>query len=197
MTTLPDARTFRHAKIGEIIVAWNSVEYLARNMLSHIAGGGPSALALTANLGNVAVKEGLDVLANEILTGSFQDHVFHFGKMFDCLREHRNWTVHGVIAIAKNSSGETIGISQMESARSRLVLHQKHTTIDELEELLSHIKALNLYGGNILFSEDLTGIPQISAPRLSLLEKPPLPDRLQKPRLFLRDVKHPPESSPG
>jgi hypothetical protein len=183
------------AALGGMVVAWNRVEQSAQIMAVGLMGGGDKPDAVISNLGNVALREAIETLANEFAPADTAAHILHFTKCFDALREHRNWLVHSVLLLGTNDAG-VVGVQQALSARQRIVLHQGTVTREEITKRTKQIEELDRYGGHII--AHLWGLPQEVLPQglpLSLREKPPLPDRLQKPRQFRPDAKRPPGST--
>ena len=178
------------AKLGEFVVQWNHVEAITQMMLRNLAGSGFKADILIANLGNVAPREAIVTLANEFSEPLIRDHIIHYCKFFDHVREHRNWIV------SWRSCASTVGRSRVGrypeclSVGVRLVSHQSFTGADEIVARTQDTVTLQQYGTQLLaelgaFDKDPPGFQPLSS-----LEKPPLPERLQKPRLFLLDALH-------
>src|SRR3954469_22868987 len=156
----PKYQTFA-ATLGELVIHWNGLEKLIISIVSELAGGGPETQVLTANLGNVALREALVTLGNETADDALKPHIQHFGEFFDRLREHRNWLVHSVVALAEQN-GVVIGISSTQSARVRLLLHQKLTQIEELQTCIQWAETLSWYGTALFL--DLLRVPSDKLP---------------------------------
>jgi hypothetical protein len=172
------------AHLGEVIVKWNHLEANTQVLLTAIVGGGDRISILTANLGNVALKEAITTFANEFASDEFKPHVLHYAEFFDRLREYRNWFTHSILAIGRTESGEAMGLSQTISAKRRLTLHQKPTGLAELSEFLDWLDTAHRFASELLcVVYEMPGTKPLDS-----VTKPDLPDRLQRPRLYLRDV---------
>ncbi|MBZ9861456.1 hypothetical protein [Mesorhizobium sp. CA12] len=176
-------------RLGLLVVKWNRLEANAQLMLYGLGGGGETIEALTANMGTVALTDGLRTLGAEFAPEMAKEHITHYLDLFDRIRAYRNHYVHGV-RIMELRDEKPVGLSQSVSAKSRLVFHQTTITEDDLQETINHINAANVYGTDITATIWMGGKPDkslLAARGASFLQKPPLPDKLQKPRLFLLD----------
>ncbi|NKM59274.1 hypothetical protein GFL21_33195 [Rhizobium anhuiense] len=185
------------AKIGEILLDWNVLEATIELITYRLAGGGNHIDVLTAHLGNVAMTDALKTLANEFGPEDLRDDILHTADLFDRLREYRNYYVHGIRLLAHkgDTSGPIVGLSQSTTAKSRLRLHQAMIGIEDLQKLDADLVTAKRFAdwivGKLWGVEELPGVAQPSQPP----EKPPLPDRLKKPVLFLLDVSRSPQAS--
>jgi|SRR6185437_2030581 len=173
--------------LGALVVQWNHAEALLNALLSYLSGGGARIEILAAHMNTVAVCQALRTLANDKLTDDdVAPHVIHYADCFERLREYRNYYVHGIKAVGI-SEGEAVGIAETVTARQRWTLHQLVLSIDDLRQTILLLTDLVRYGSNIMAHLMWThnkSLP-ISEENRSLSEKLPLPDKLQKPRLFL------------
>lgn len=184
-----------YALLGELVIQWNYTESLAGFLLSGLAGGGDKTRILTSGLGNVALKEALLTFSNEFAEADLRAHINHFCDYFDRMREHRNWLIHSITMLGYDEGGNAVGMSQSTKAKGRLVLHHKLTREADLSECIKHLLELHCYG-NLLVPHVCGFDKPLPQPRpLSSIEMPPLPDKLQKHPLFLRDVVPQPPSS--
>lgn len=184
--------------LGLLVVKWNRLEANAQLMLYGLGGGGERIEALMAHMGTVALTDALRTLGAEFSPELIKPHIAHFLKLFDLIREYRNHYVHGV-RILEILDDKPVGLSQSVSAKARLVFHQTTITEDNLKAMIGHINAASVYGADITAVIWMGGKPDrdfVKARGASFLQMPPLPERLQKPRLFLLDEGPQPRSFP-
>lgn len=175
--------------LGILVVEWNHAESLLNTLLSFLSGGGTRVAILTAHMNTVAVCQALRTLANEKLADDdVAPHVLHYTDYFDRLREYRNYYIHGIKAVGF-SEGEAVGIAETVTARERWTLHQLTLSVHDLRQSVELIIDLVRYGSKIMSHLMWTHNNSLPIPEQhrSLSEKPPLPEKLQKPRLFLLD----------
>lgn len=176
-------------KLGLLVVEWNRLEACAQLMVYGLAGADERVDILTAHMGTVSLTDALRTLSTECGPAKAKPHIEHFLALFDRIREYRNHYVHGLRILASDKDGNPVAMSESQSAKARLVLHQATIAENELQACIDHIDATLQYAGHILTL--LWGADKVVGAKLgaSFLQKPPLPDRLQKPRLFRLDAK--------
>ncbi|MGV0878038.1 hypothetical protein V6767_12910 [Martelella sp. FLE1502] len=198
MHKAPDAEEQKLlASIGNVVVDWNALEASMELLVYTLSGGGKHIDVLTAHMNNTMLLDAFRTLANDFAPEEYRDDLEFIATMFDRLRSYRNYYVHGIKAVTRKGgrSGPPIGVSQSVSARSRLKLHQAVIEIHELEEISRHLNEAKRYV-DLTFGH-LSGIAARPGSKLPSrpLERPQLPDRLQKPILFLLDASRLPPAS--
>lgn len=82
------------------ILFWNQAESKARWLLSGLLGAHETSLALVSDLGSRTLSDALHSTGRGLEDESLKGHVLHFSKGYDCLCQHRNLYVHGLMALA-------------------------------------------------------------------------------------------------
>jgi hypothetical protein len=210
----PDYHTELLAKIGQAVLAWNDLDQLLRNLIVLIAARDAiSVMILTADMSTSAALNALSALAvehsavensvrNRALADQLQrglgkkeaqpivPHMLHLIEYVNLLREFRNFYVHGM----RTPNSDEGFLAQSMTARKRLSLFKQPITARDLETLTREIQKCIQYGGTIGEAINharsyLQDSNQEAAPP-TWPEKPPLPDRLVKPRLILLVPRH-------
>ena len=139
-------------------------------------------------MGNVALVEALETLARELAPQELTDHLLHAKKLFETLREFRNYYMHSASRIGLLDDGKLGVVLEQLTSRRRVSFHKEGMNEQQLAELLDRIHAaanyVRLIWGRLVSIAYRDPAPD---PPLSSREMPPLPDRLKKPRLFLQD----------
>lgn len=190
---LPKDQLHLLARLGEMLLEWNTAEDWLQGLLLNEMGRSDKMQVLTTHMSNVAVTDALRTLAADFSTPEMAPHLTHAAELFDRLREYRNFYAHASIVQWPDTKGARIYLHQA-TARGRFSLSQTFVRGQEIEELIEQCMALSRYASAITGWYPMRGDPDYSQ-SLSSLEKPPLPDRLQKPRLFPQAPKPPPHSS--
>lgn len=176
------------AALGRSVIAWNHFEASIEMIIYGLSGGGKRTDVLTAHMSSVTLANVLSTLANDFSSDQLQPHLLHLVEGFERLREYRNYYFHGIRLIGFTEAGEAEGLAQTTSARSRLTLHQASISIAQLNEFTAACRtALGHASAVITEIWEVSKLPGAELPGLPP-EMPPLPDRMQKPRLFLRDA---------
>lgn len=183
-------------KLGLLVVEWNRLESCAQLMVYALAGADERIDILTAHMGTVSLSDALRTLAAECGPPKAKPHIDHFLALFERIRDYRNYYVHGLRLLVSDKDGRPVAMSQSQSAKARLVIHEGTITDSELQTCIDHIEATLQYAGHIFTL--LWGADKVVGAKLgaSFLQKPPLPDKLQKPRRFRQDGKPQPRSFP-
>jgi hypothetical protein len=193
------------ARLGEMLLAWNSVESWMAGLLTWQIGGGSKMNALTAHIGNVTLTDILRTFAADFSNDIVRPHLVHAAEYFDRLREYRNYYAHGSQMLWPQR-GEALAYLHQATAKGRFALHQTFIAKRHLEFVIAHCETLHDYCSALVTIDDdgivhppprMDRFPEPAAVPPSLLEKPPLPDRLKKPRQFPQEPSHPPQSSEG
>lgn len=174
------------SKLGQIAIEWNNIDALMRLLLSVFIGGGDKTDIITAHMNSPVFINMMKTFTAEYAPKDAQAHFTCLYEFYDRMREYRNYYIHGITNIAYEKD-RPIGFAQSRSARGRLVLHQDSIDLTKLQGCLDNLDTLRaflnrfldefLWGGN---KKDLVGYLPLAS-----IEIPPLPDKLQKPRLFL------------
>jgi hypothetical protein len=174
------------SKLGQIAVEWNNVDALMRLLFSFFIGGGDKTDIVTAHLNSPVFINMMKTFTTEYAPKDVQGHFAHLYEFYDRMREYRNYYIHGIINIAYQED-RPIGFAQSHSAKGRLVLHQESIDLTKLQKCLDRLNSLrgflNRFLDEFLWGGNKTHL--IGYQPLSSIEMPPLPDKLQKPRLFL------------
>jgi len=179
-----------------MLIKWNQAENMLSNLICHLYGLGNHGNILVAHMGNVALKDALTTLSFEFSDDVFRDHITHYLAYFDRVREWRNYYVHGIL-IEAEVAGERGGYIQQMQARGKLAVTQQFVSVADVNRVTEMCETLRAYGGWINL-EPHRRDPTIDflkdQPPLASRDKPPLPDRLTKPRAYLLDGRHRPQS---
>lgn len=178
-----------------MLVKWNQAESMLNNMVCTLFGLGNHGDILVAHMGNVALKDAMATLSFEFSDDVMREHIAHFLDLFDRVREWRNYYVHGIVH-ACVVDGEAAGFIQMYQARGKLALTQQAVTACQIRKVAEWCEALRQYGGwiNLEPIRREGGEFLKDEPPLASRDKPPLPDRLTKPRVNLLDGRRRPLS---
>lgn len=183
-----------YALIGRVVVEWNQTEGRARRLLHEIMGAASDTnYILLAHLGNVAITDAIKAYG-EACPEALADHLKHYCAYFDRLREHRNHYVHGILLVGTEyNKGEAaaVGETQQITARGRLCIAESKVKPDDLRALLASMTELACYDSVLRW--EISGNRPQGAISLTPQRKPPLPDTIQKTRLFPIAEARPPE----
>ncbi len=201
------------AQMGEMLAEWNELEQHLFDLLVILSGSILAGTILAANLQTDSLLKTLKLVASEYdalrqridktlrhkakqkklivkMHGRAVPRVHHLSDYVDRLREYRNYYVHGLRVENKGFYVFT------RSARSRLAAHYESLSVGKIKWLRRRIKIANGYARKIYRSTLDNENPLLSKPP-SWPRKPPLPDKIQKPRLNLLDELPQPLSLPG
>jgi hypothetical protein len=176
-------------QIGDLIVRWNTCEGSLRHLLAHVSGGGVSYDILAAHMTPTALLNAIRTFGNDVVEAPFDEHIEHAAEFFDRLRMYRNYYVHGIHHITADAKGDAVGLANELSARGRLVLHPKEIRIGELIDLMAKMAVFHTYLYHLIhlfqWTKDKTfrTFEEFQVPP----EKPTLPPKLQKPKLYPLD----------
>ena len=185
------------ATLGSLVVCWNHLEASLQSMVYALGGAGSRTDIITAHMGNVALCDALRVLSAEFGDDMLKPHLVHFIELFDRVRTYRNYYVHGVRHLGLDQQGAVVGMSQSISAKTRLILHQETVTEENLKACNLQIEKGRRYADAIISNLWQIDRSLDEEQSLSSLQKPPLPDKLRKPRLPLLGAGRQPQSSEG
>lgn len=194
MATPYDSQKFADmlAGIGEIVVQWNTLESILTLIVWQFTPDEKARL-LTTHMGSSTLCDSARTLANDFTTEPTTGTILHFLEFFERMREYRNYYVHGA-RLSEDSEIQLVTFS----ARSRRCAHQLAITKKECNAVNSDLCRLFLFGTSLLLYLAKEREPEPLHPllRARLPEKPPLPDRLQKPRQYLKSSEPQPQSQP-
>jgi hypothetical protein len=193
LSKAPEREIHFLARLGEMLLAWNSVEGWMRGILSWQLGRGDKMQALTAHMSNVALTETLRTFAADFSNDVVGPHIAHACEYFDRLREYRNYYAHSALLMWPDNV-EARAYLHQATAKGRFALHQTFIRIGDVEALIARCQTLHAYA-SALVTIGPDGVARAPEQQPTLLEKPPLPDRLKKPRLLPRAQVPPPQSS--
>ena len=175
--------------IGDFVVLWNTCEGALRHLLAHLSGGGVSYDILAAHMNPNALLHAVRTFGNDVVEAPFDDHIGHAAEYFDRLRAYRNYYVHGIHSISADAGGDAVGLANELSARGRLVLHPKEIRIGELLDVMRKMAIFRNYVYHLInfyqWTRDNTfhTYAEFKVPP----EKPPMPPKLEKPKLYPLD----------
>jgi hypothetical protein len=215
----PDYHTELLIQVGKLVLTWNDLDQWIRHLIYLIAmNDALTVMVLTADMRTSAALNALRALTIEqdaTAIRSFRrraakhpdlfrpgetgpqaaaPHVQHFIDYVDRLREYRNFYVHGIGNPNPDQGFQATG----KTARGRLSAFKKAITPRDLELLTGQIQECIRYALALFHAIDQNHpfarfAPGASPPTWP--EKPPLPDKLKKPRLVLLDETDPPQPS--
>jgi hypothetical protein len=192
-------------ELGRMVTTWNWLESQVRVVLTLLASASEEALlrgqnrmdevtaartrarVLTTHLGNVAITDAINALAkgqNALLAG----HLTHLSKLFDRLREHRNFYAHGTKGAGSNVSldgrMETSALATQVTAKGTLKVSSLRFGKSDLEVFVRQLGDAGRYSQMIQHAIINPNLPPEAYAGVfehpSSLQKPPLPDRLLK-----------------
>lgn len=132
-------------------------------------------------MGNVTLTEALATFNTEFAPADVQPHIVHLIAYVERVRAYRNDYAHAIInAVPSADGGEGVGYTQQVEARGRLVMIQERVTAPQNRAVSDMCDVAQTYSAAIYAERHRReGYP---APDWPLLEKPPLPAPLRKPR---------------
>ncbi|MEQ9448485.1 MAG: hypothetical protein RLN70_06180 [Rhodospirillaceae bacterium] len=192
----PDEYTPICAAIGRLTFHWNNAETAVASLVQFLVQNSEKVRILTTHMSNMALTDALKTLAEACLEGDEKEHVLFVDKIFNRYREYRNFYIHGFKLVGVTARGVPTARLVSTSARSKFVAHNldfKESDILAIvagcAEMTEYLRKLSHYGAYKWHPERSTALPP------TLPEKPPLPDRLTKPRRDLLSELLPPGSS--
>lgn len=167
------------AAIGRIVFNFNACENTITQLLNILIGGDFHALVATAHMGTNTQLDALRTLTAEYLRDSEKEHVLHSIKLFERMRERRNYYIHSYSQVP--GTPDTAGMGSW-SARGRIKRHREVIRLKELQ-----LEASNLYHAShyLALVHNHFSMPDAEEYQ-TLPAKFPLPDVLQKPFQFAR-----------
>src|SRR4051812_26721490 len=111
------------AKIGTLLLEWNSAERAMRSLITAMFERSHASLVLTAEMDNRELCNALNSVAQEFMEEDERICTAHLVKYIERVREYRNYYVHGFSTIGVKD-GKPAAILTTWSAKSRLAVHQ-------------------------------------------------------------------------
>ncbi len=170
------------AQVGILVVYWNRVEEAARLLVRHFnRGDRDRSDILTAHMGTNSLCDALRTLSSAYCKSHEQEHIRHYIKLLERVREYRNYYIHGLLGYE-----EGMGQIQTLSARSNLILHAESVDAEDIENIAIRCLEVSRYGINLYERLRQRESARKQKKRLPPLpDKPPLPNKLRKPQRAL------------
>jgi len=171
--------------IGRILFNFNALENSVRRHLWSLATNGREddiIEPLIVHMGNIPLMEAVRTTATEFHDGWIQTKSLELCEVFDRTREYRNYYAHGFNTVKLGGSAEL----RTKSARGRVAKHHQEITPADAAWLATWCTTAAGFGASVYVNvmQELRDVPHEK--REPLRDKPLLPDRLKKPRQYLR-----------
>ena len=193
-----DALASFQSALGDLVINWNIVEASVRELLGCFASERPHSPPpgtdiLTVELGTVGLGHALQSYANDLVQPPYDEFVLHAVEYFDRVRIYRNYYVHGIANVMSGNVAapepvEVIGQISYVTAKGQLAFHSDEVKISDLRRVTNWCRRLNGFL-NLIRLTYFHG-----AEHFPSLDKPPLPEKLKKPRRSLQELRTPPAS---
>lgn len=186
MTTQSASEADFYQCLGEIMVRWNGCEAHLRDLIIWLCGGQSAvSLALTAHMSAKALTDALPALTGT-KDAEVREHLEHYSKAVDILREHRNYYIHGIADVSPSmiTGGAVAARVSQVTGRHRVKLTFDHLDAKPFLKLLTDLRVLQEYGRRIQMAcvpNYGRGLLSPYKPLAAWPSKPPLPDRLKRP----------------
>src|ERR1700734_1868203 len=103
------------ARLGQVVIRWNDLEDRIRSLLLILCGDHNYAHEiLTANMSANALGESLDTIGREMSPDAIKGEIVYCIRLFDTLREYRNYYIHSASSISLKYSGGGLGIKMSQ-----------------------------------------------------------------------------------
>lgn len=173
------------AALGDFIVSWNSLDWTARYLLEKLAGlESYAGQIVTAKIEGTQLAKALSGVA-ELQDDLCKEHVRHFSKGFDNIRETRNYLVHSIKIIAL-VDGAAVGIANDIKVSDTLKYRQAPVTLSDISAARQSVADFHIYGsaitGHVFKQNDLA---LFAFQPLEAIEKPQIPTSLASEHPFL------------
>lgn len=187
--------------MGQLVVIYNAAEERIRTLLTNLVADFDNIMNIQARimvseLGAVGLENALNAIAGDLLPKTQREAVQHLVKLYERVRGYRNFYVHGIIQVG----GPTLETPTVRghvvtySAKGALTEHMTMIGLDDIHEAVDQAQVLGNYARDVTqyLRDDAKPVPAFSPAPLP--DKPPLPPRLEKPLLRLRERFPPPEA---
>ena len=185
------------SEIGRIVFSWNESERIVRQITYNMAGGGEGPAILAVHMGTSSLLDAARTYANRHYSDERKEHLLHAIKLFERLREYRNYIVHSFnqVLCVGNGIPAAIGMQQYR-AKGSYVIEESQYNLSQIRAIAKVFSGANKYFTHLhnhIVPYALKNRPLEQL--LPLPEKFPLPDRLPKSRRDLQVDKPPPAPS--
>lgn len=187
--------------MGRLVVLYNLAEEEIRTLLTNLIAEFNNemnfhARIMVSELGAVGLENALKSIAGDILPRAEREAIVHLANLYERVRGYRNFYVHGITrpCVPTLANPSVSGQVASYSAKGALASHIAMISIDEIDEATDQAQVLATYVFEITSSMRSRAKPVRAFGPTPLPDKPPLPPRLEKPRLNLRERFPPPEA---
>ena len=188
----PDGMSEHLAEIGRVVFCWNVIENTFRHALANIVGGGQKVDILITHVGSNTWLDAMRTIAHHYLPKEEEEEIVHAIRLFELIREYRNFYVHGFSQVRSTIDGSIYWAGMLSKrAKGRFVIEESAITIGELSQFTVYLSAAKNYYASLSLYYFYKGDSGEDAARYkNLPERLPLPERLSKSRrdVHLRDA---------
>lgn len=184
-TSYPQSEIDFKAALGDFVVSWNTLEWTARYLLEKLCGlESYAGQIVTAKIEGTQLAKALSAVA-ELQEGLCQEHIRHFSKGFNIIRETRNYLVHSIKAVFI-SDGAAMGIASDIRVSDTLKYRQAPVSLCDIQAARQAVADFHAYGSAILAHVFKLNDLALSAYQpLEALHKPQMPTSLASDHPFL------------
>jgi hypothetical protein len=181
-----ETNAFTH-EFAFMVIAWNHLEQTAQQMLLARLGGSNEAWMVVAEMGNRALPNAIKATSKTLDRDELIADIDHFLKGYELLLAKRNHWVHSLLGVVpeNQNSPNCEGWLKAVSAKGTLKYTDGRVSSANLAKFFEQATAFSNFGTAIL--NELQGESELWAAmrdRLGKpppsLERPPLPDALDK-----------------
>lgn len=175
-------------EMGRIVFNWNGFERSTTRLLNELIGGerDHKLTIVTAHMTTNTQLDALRTIAAEFLEDNEREHILHLVKLFERLRERRNFYVHAFDGfsyplfekdgILRMDAGSPVGKMRSISAKGRLHSNESDVSSKDLE-----IEAKLIHKASHYIALLVLYFRRGDNPEYQMLpEKFPLPEKLKK-----------------
>lgn len=168
------------SEVGRIIFNWNNIERLMRQILFNLSDGREKTNILTAHMGTTIQMHALRTIANTYFQDPQKDTLLHAIKLFERLREYRNYLIHSFNMIKINQEyGAVFASMQSYMAKGNFQIKELDLDEKEIAQISKLIRCASHYF--TLLHNHIVPFNHGEVPKERLKpipEKFPLPDKL-------------------
>jgi hypothetical protein len=166
------------ARLGELLLHWNRLEFEARAVASEAAGGTPVTVAFVSGLTASALAQWLHLLANASEgTEEYKEHIRHCANVLDRLRAYRNHYVHGFHIILDKPTARAV-IHSTTLRGSKLKTETDFFEEKDLVPVCNAVIEAYDYVRWVVLAHDSVGQPRKGSEEIAPVAKPTLlPER--------------------
>ena len=182
------------AAIGRIVFCWNVIENSFRRTLTEIVGGEQKVDIILTHVGSNTWLDAMRTISHYYLPREEKEGVLHAIKVFETLREYRNYYIYGFSEVRGTIDESTYWAGmRLRRARGQYFFEESVMTIKELTDFSVYLSAAsNYYARLSLFFRYKDDNESENGKRYGTLpERLPIPSRLSKSRrdIELRDTR--------